>query len=55
MDIDTLEMSLINKNKSTYHRILNSKRQNTTIKKEDNKQFLDEGTLIQCNKYSRIG
>lgn len=29
MDIDTLEMSLINK--STYHRILNSKRQNTTV------------------------
>lgn len=46
MDIDTLEMLLINNNKSVYHRILNFKRQNNTIKKEDDKLFLDEGTLI---------
>lgn len=46
MNINTLEMSLINKNKSIYHRILNSKIQNTIIKKEDNKLFLDAGTLI---------
>lgn len=43
---ETLEMSLINNNKSTYHRIMSSKKQNVAITKEDDRLFLEEGTLI---------